>query len=70
MKKPGIYFEEVYAHVARLKEIIIFVSKITYKGWKIHHLDVKSTFMNGRLEEEVYVSQPPGFEIKGQDSKV
>lgn len=69
MQKPGIYFEEVYAPVAWLKEIIIFVSTITYKGWKIHHLDVKSTFMNGRLEEEVYVSQPPGFEIKGKDSK-
>lgn len=66
LQKPGIDFNEVYAHVARLETIIIIMSIITYRGWKIHQLEVKSTFMNGPLEEEVYVTQPPRFEIKGQ----
>lgn len=46
------------------------VSPAACKGWKIYKLDVNSTFLNGPLEEEVYVSQPPGFEIKGKESKV
>lgn len=70
LQKPGIDFDEVYAFVARLEIIRIVVSTATYKGWKIHQLDVKSEFLNGSLEEEVYVIQPPEFEIKGQELNV
>ena len=40
------------------------------KGWKIHHMDVKTTFLNGDLKEYVYMDQPEGFAIKGQEQKV
>ena len=65
LQKLGIYFNEVYAFVARLKSIITIMATTTYKGYNIHQLDVKSTFLNGPLDEEVYVSQPLGFEMKG-----
>jgi hypothetical protein len=39
-------------------------------GWKIHQMDVKTTFMNGLIEKEVYVEQPQGFEVCGRDSHV
>lgn len=70
LQKPGINFDEVYALVASLETIRIVVSTTTYKGWKIHQLDIKLSFLNGPLEEEVYVSQPPRFEIKGHELKV
>jgi hypothetical protein len=39
-------------------------------GWPIHHMDVKSTFLNGELQEEVFIMQPPGFIIAGEEGKV
>lgn len=59
LQKPGIDFNEVYTPVAILETIRIVVSKATYRGWKMHQLDVKSAFLNVPLKEEVYVSQPP-----------
>jgi hypothetical protein len=40
------------------------------EGWRVHHMDVKSVFLNGDLKEEVYVHQPPGFAIPGKEGKV
>jgi hypothetical protein len=39
-------------------------------GWRIHQMDVKTTFLNGIIEEEVYIEQPQGFEVNGKDSHV
>jgi hypothetical protein len=58
----GLDFGETYAPVARLESIRILLAYATYHGFKIYQMDVKSTFLNGPIKEEVYVEQPPGFE--------
>ncbi|KAK2365584.1 putative mitochondrial protein [Trifolium repens] len=70
LQKQGLDFNEVFAPVARIETIRLVVAIATYKNWSMHQLDVKSAFLNGPLDEEVYVKQPPGFEIKGQENKV
>jgi hypothetical protein len=54
----GIYFEETFAPIARLKVIKMFLDFSCFINFKIYHMDVKSTFLNGTLEEEVCVEQP------------
>jgi hypothetical protein len=61
-QKEWIDYEETFAIVARLEAIRILLVFSVAKGFKLHQTDVKSAFLNGILEEEVYVRQPPGFE--------
>jgi hypothetical protein len=58
----GLDFGETYAPVARLELIRILLAYATYHGFKLYQMDVKSAFLNGPINEEVYVEQPPGFE--------
>ncbi|GAU40455.1 hypothetical protein TSUD_141350 [Trifolium subterraneum] len=67
LQKEGIDYEEVYAPVARI-EIVRLVVNIN--NLSIRQMDVKCAILNGPLSEEVYIMQPPGFEIKSQVSKV
>ncbi|CAO2836221.1 unnamed protein product [Amaranthus hypochondriacus] len=69
-QKYGIDYDEVFAPVARLDTVRMMISLAAHHKWKIYQLDVKSAFLNGILEEEVYVEQPEGFVIKGEDDKV
>jgi hypothetical protein len=61
-QKKGIDYEETFALVARLEAIRILLAFFVAKGFKLHKMNVKSAFLNGVLEEEVYVRQPLGFE--------
>jgi hypothetical protein len=61
-QKEGIHYEETFAPVARLEAIRILLAFSVAKKFKLHQMDVKSAFLNGVLEEEVYVRQPLGFE--------
>jgi len=56
VQKFGVDFEEVFAPVARLDTVIFLLAFAANHGWKVHHLDVKSAFLHGELEGEVYVS--------------
>ena len=69
-QQPGVDYEETFYLVACLDTIRALISLATQKGWKLYQLDVKSTFLNGELKEEVYVQQPEGFEIEGQEEMI
>ncbi|GKC06560.1 retrovirus-related pol polyprotein from transposon TNT 1-94 [Tanacetum coccineum] len=60
-QKEGIDFKESFAPVARIEAIKIFTANAANKNMIIYQMDVKTTFLNGELKEEVYVSQPKGF---------
>ncbi|GJZ04331.1 retrovirus-related pol polyprotein from transposon TNT 1-94 [Tanacetum coccineum] len=61
-EQEGIDYDETFALVARLEEIRIFLAFATYMNFIVNQMDVKSAFLNGKVKEEVYVKQPPGFE--------
>jgi len=61
-KKEGIDYDEKYAPVARLEAVRLLLSFSCIKGFKLFQMDVKGAFLNGYINEEVFVSQPPGFE--------
>ena len=69
-QKYGIDYEEVFAPVARLDIVRMLISLTAHHSWKIYQLDVKSAFLNGVLEEEVYVEQLEGFISQGEEDKV
>ncbi|GKB08922.1 putative ribonuclease H-like domain-containing protein [Tanacetum coccineum] len=59
--EEGIDYDEVFAPVARIEAIRIFLAFASYMGFIVYQMDVKSAFMYGKIDEEVYVSQPPSF---------
>jgi hypothetical protein len=69
-QKEGIDYEETFAPVAYLEAIRILLAFSMAKAFKLHQMDVKSAFLNGVLEEEVYVRQPPGFESEKYPHRV
>ena len=66
----GIDFDETFAPVARLEAIRILLAYANHHDIILYQMDVKSAFLNGKLEEEVYVAQPPGFEDPKNPDKV
>jgi hypothetical protein len=69
-QQEGIDYEETFAPTAKWNTIRLTLALAAQKGWKVHQMDVKSAFLNGDLQEDVYMQQPPGFEIAGQEHKV
>jgi hypothetical protein len=69
-QKEGIDYEETFALVARLEAIRILLAFSVAKGFKLHQMDVKSAFLNGVLEEEVYLRQPLGLESEKYPHRV
>jgi hypothetical protein len=63
-QKEGIDYEETFAPVARYTSIITIIALATKMKWKLHQMDVKTTFLNGVIEEKVYIEQPQGFEFE------
>ena len=69
-QKEGIDYEETFAPVARYTSIRSVLAMAVVMKWKIHQMDVKTAFLNGVVEEEVYVEQPLGFETQDRESHV
>ena len=69
-QKEGIDYEETFAAVARYTSIRSVLAMATAMKWKIHQMDVKTAFLNGVVEEEVYVEQPLGFETHDRETHV
>lgn len=69
-QEHGVDYTEVYAPVARMDTIRTIVFTAAQRGWDIFQLDVKSAFLHGVLTEDVYVQQPEGYEVEGEEEKV
>ncbi|GKC20068.1 putative ribonuclease H-like domain-containing protein, partial [Tanacetum coccineum] len=61
-QEEGIDYDEVFAPIARIEAIRLFLDYASFMGFIVYQMDVKSAFLYGTIEEEVYVCQPPGFE--------
>ena len=70
MQEQGVDFEEVFSPVEMMESVRLIIALTAQEPWKLHHMDVKSAFLNGELEEEVYVKQPPGLIKEGEEHKV
>jgi hypothetical protein len=70
LQREGIDFDDAFAPVARMESVRL-LALAAQEGWRVHHMDVKSAFLNDEdLKEEVYVHQPPGFAIPDKEGKV
>ena len=62
-QKEGIDYEETFAPVARYTSIRTIIALASKKKWKLHQMDVKTSFLNGLIEEEANIEQSQGFEV-------
>ncbi|GJV88696.1 ribonuclease H-like domain-containing protein [Tanacetum coccineum] len=68
--EEGIDYDDIFAPVARIEAIRLFLAFASYMGFTVYQMDVKSAFLYGTIEEEVYVHQPPGFVDPAHPNKV
>jgi hypothetical protein len=66
----GVDYSDIFAPVARMDTIRLLLAVAAHRNWKVFQLDVKSAFLNGVLQEEIYVEQPAGFVVQGKADKV
>ncbi|GJU79878.1 putative ribonuclease H-like domain-containing protein [Tanacetum coccineum] len=69
-QEESIDYDEVFALVARIEAIRLFLAFASFMGFIVYQMDVKSAFLYGTIDEEVYVSQPPGFVDPDHPTKV
>jgi hypothetical protein len=69
-QKEGIDYEETFTPVARYTSIRTIIALAAKMKWKFHQMDANTTFLNGVIEEEVYIEKPQGFEVEDRKSHV
>eukprot|EP00253_Pinus_taeda_P033129 PITA_33129 len=67
-KVEGIEYDETFSPIARYSSIKSMLALSAHMGWKIHQMDVKTSFLNGKIEEQVYIERPEGFETFDSES--
>jgi hypothetical protein len=69
-QKKGIDFDEIFSPVVKMTSIRTILSLVEVEDLHLEQLDVKTTFLHGDLEEEIYMQQPQGYEVKGKENLV
>ena len=69
-QKQGIDYDELFSPVARIESIRILIAIAVQENWELHHLDVKTAFLNGEIKEDIYITQPEGFFIKRKENHI
>ena len=69
-QKKGIYFDEIFSPIVKMTSIRTILSPVAIEYLHLKQLDVKTTFLHGDLEEEIYMEHPQGYEVKGKDNLV
>jgi hypothetical protein len=69
-QRPGVDYFETYSPVVRYPSLRGLLSLAAQHDWEVHHMDVKAAFLNGDLQETVYMRQPEGFEVHGKEDWV
>jgi hypothetical protein len=70
VQKKGIDFDEIFSHVVRMNSIRNILSLVAIEDLHLEQLDVKTNFLHGDLDEEIYMQQPQGYEVKGKENLV
>jgi hypothetical protein len=70
LQQEGIDFDDAFTPVPRMESVRLLLALAAQEGWRVHHMDVKSAFLDGDLKEELYVHQPPRFAIPDKEGKV
>ena len=69
-QKKGMDFDEIFSHVVKMTSIRTILSLVVVEYLHLEQLDVKIAFPHGDLEEDIYMQQPQGYEVKGEDNLV
>ncbi|GKD37121.1 putative ribonuclease H-like domain-containing protein [Tanacetum coccineum] len=69
-QEEGINYDEVFAPVDRIEAIRLFLAYASFMGFIVYQMDVKSAFLYGTIEEEVYIFQPPGFQVQQKEDRI
>jgi hypothetical protein len=70
VQKEGIDYEETFSPTTKWATIHNLLSLVAQTGWKVHQMNMKTSFLNRDLKENVFMSHPKGFVVKGQEQKV
>jgi hypothetical protein len=69
-QEEGIDYEDIFSLIMRITSVHLILSIVTYIDLELYQMDVKTVFLNEKLNEEIYMDQPLGYETKGQECKV